>query len=70
MWYDYSGAPVDFTAGDKLALDFASYDTTNSTASGQATFLTPRGDSATAPFSLPNVFLLSSVMVVVSSVVG
>lgn len=53
MSYDFGNTPADFTAGGKMALDFASYDTRNSTASGQVTFITPGGASATLPFDLP-----------------
>jgi len=53
MWYDFSAAPADFTAGGNMALDFASYDTTASTASGQVTFIPPSGPSATEYFDLP-----------------
>jgi len=54
MWYDFGSAPADFTAGGRMALDFAGYDTTSSTASGQVTFITPGGASATVPFDLPD----------------
>ena len=54
MWYDFSAAPADFTAGGNMALDFASYDTTTSTASGQVTFIPPVGPSATENFDLPS----------------
>ena len=60
MWYDFGAAPADFTAGGKMALDFASYDTTTSTASGQVTFIPPVGPSATENFDLPSGVLQST----------
>ncbi len=60
MWYDFGNTPADFTGGGKMALDFASYDTLSSTASGQVTFIAPGGTAATVPFDLPSGVLQST----------